>query len=97
MSRLAGDPVTVCWYLVVYEHAVKVQSLIAAAGPTQGSSIPVRQKAEAGSLVVQSLALGLQDQVQQGLCLPLLVASQLERQQTEHLSVNLPSGKIRFF
>lgn len=75
---------SVCWYLVVDEHAVEVQSLVAAAGPTQRGCILVRQKAEAGSLVVQSLALGLQDQVQQGLCLPLLAAPQLKQQQMDH-------------
>lgn len=65
-------------YLVLNESVVEVEcgqtSLVRAAGPTEAGWSRVRQQAEAGSLVLQSLSLTLQDQVQQGLWLLLLAA-----------------------
>lgn len=64
-------------YLVLNESVVEVecgQTLVRAAGPTEAGWSRVRQQAEAGSLVLQSLSLTLQDQVQQGLWLLLLAA-----------------------
>lgn len=64
--------------LILDEHVVEVQAgeggLLWAAGPTWSSWSWVRQEAEAGSLVLQSLGLTLQDQVQQGLGLVLLLS-----------------------
>lgn len=81
-----------CWYLVVYEHVVEIQTrcggLVRAAGPTQSSWSWVRQQAKAGSLVIQSLTLTLQDQVQQGLWLLLLAAPTLQQQHRESLCQN---------
>lgn len=70
-----------CWYLVVYEHVVEVQTrlqLVGAACPAESSWSLVRQQANAGSLVIQSLTLTLQDQVQQGLWLLLLAGPMLQ-------------------
>lgn len=68
----------------MYEHVVKVQAghrgLIWTAGPTKSSWSRIGQQADAGSLVVQPLTLRLQDQVQQGLWLPLLAAPTLHQQ-----------------
>lgn len=65
-------------YLVLNESVVEVEcgqtSLVWAAGPTEAGWSWVRQQAETGSLVLQSLSLTLQDQVQQGLWLLLLAA-----------------------
>lgn len=64
--------------LILDEHVVEVQAgrggALRAAGPTWSSWSWVRQEAEAGSLVLQSLSLTLQDQVQQGLRLLLLLS-----------------------
>ena len=50
-----------------------------AAGSTQRSWSWIRQETNVGSLVVQSLTLRLQDQVQQGLWLLLLAAPALQQ------------------
>jgi len=75
---------TTCWYLVVYEPVVKVQTgpivLLGAAGSTGNSWSLVRQKAQACSLVLQSLTLKLQYQVQQGLWILRMAAPTLQQQ-----------------
>lgn len=79
----AKNILTFC-YLVMYEHVVEVQSrqggLVGAAGPTKCSWSWVRQQAKAGSLILQSLTLTLQDQVQQCFWLLLLTAPTLQQQ-----------------
>lgn len=82
----------------MYEHVVEVQTrmqLVGAAGPTKNSWSWVRQQAKAGSLVLQSLTLTLQDQVQQGLWLFLLAAPTLQQQHRDYYSCS-HSGEVNY-
>lgn len=76
-------------HLVVDQHAVELQPrmgvLAVGAGPTQSSRYWVRQQAEAGSLVIESLTLTLKDQIQQSVRLFLLTAPALQQQQGQLL------------